>query len=83
FNWYDVKREEQTNLRIHPFCYMDSNMIFHEKRSPQEGLSELLFFYNECKSVNGTFICIFHNHLMGPGNIEWAKVYEQFLGQID
>lgn len=82
FFWYDVEREEKTNLKIHPFCYMDSNAIFHEKLTPEQALEELKYFYETCKNVNGTFISVMHNHLMGTDNPEWKDVYEKFLAKI-
>ncbi len=82
FFWYDVEREEKTNLKIHPFCYMDSNTIFHEKLTPGQAFEELIYFYNTCKNVNGTFISVMHNHLMGTDNPKWKDVYENFLTAI-
>ncbi|MDQ6761534.1 MAG: hypothetical protein M3015_02775, partial [Bacteroidota bacterium] len=83
FFWYDIEREEKTNLRIHPFCYMDSNVIFHEKLSPEDALEELKYFYTTCKNVNGTFISVMHNHLMGADNPDWKNIYETFLAEIN
>ncbi len=79
FYWYDIEREEKTNLLIHPFCYMDSNTIFHLNLTPEESFEELIYFYNTCKNVNGTFINIMHNHLMSDNDLEWRIIYEQFL----
>lgn len=79
FYWYDIEREEKTNLIVHPFCYMDSNIIFHQKLTPVQSFEELMNFYNTCKNVNGTFISIIHNHLMGSNDLEWRNAYEQFL----
>ncbi len=83
FFWYDVEREEKTNLKIHPFCYMDSNVIFHEKLSPEDALAELKYFYTTCKNVGGTFISVMHNHLMAADNPDWKNVYETFLAEIN
>lgn len=83
FFWYDIEREKATPLKIHPFCYMDSNTIFHEKLSPEEALEELKYFYTACKNVNGAFISVMHNHLIGENNPEWENVYKEFLAQIN
>lgn len=79
FFWYDIGREEKTNLIVHPFCYMDSNAIFHQKLTAQESFEELMYFYNTCKNVNGTFISVIHNHLMSDNDLAWRNAYEQFL----
>ncbi|MEP6597636.1 MAG: polysaccharide deacetylase family protein [Ginsengibacter sp.] len=83
FYWYDIEREQPTKLRIHPFCYMDSNAIFHQKNTPAEALEELIYYYKACEKVNGTFISIIHNHLTGSDNLEWNNVYEKFLAEIN
>ena len=82
FLWYDIEKEQQTNLRIFPFCYMDSNVIFHQKLSIEAAEQELMNYYNVCKKVNGIFIGIFHNHLMGDDNLQWRNLYERFLNKI-
>ncbi|MEO6221342.1 MAG: polysaccharide deacetylase family protein [Ginsengibacter sp.] len=79
FFWYDIDREEKTNLIVHPFCYMDSNSIFHKKLTAQESFEELMYYYNTCTQVNGTFISIVHNHFMGSNDLEWRNAYEEFL----
>ncbi len=79
FYWYDIEKEEKTNLLVHPFCYMDSNAIFHLNLTPEESFEELSYYYTACKDVNGTFIITMHNHLMGDNDIDWRNAYEQFL----
>ncbi len=82
FYWYDIEREETTNLKIHPFCFMDSVAIFDQKLSPSEALKELNYYYGICKKVKGSFISIMHNHLMGNNSLEWRNVYEEFLLKV-
>ena len=31
FYWYDLKKEQQTNLLLHPFCFMEANSFFEQK----------------------------------------------------
>jgi hypothetical protein len=81
FLWYDIEKEQQTSLRIYPFCFMDSNVIFHEKLSVDGAYEELLSYYNICRKLNGTLITIFHNHLMGEDNLQWRDLYERFLNE--
>jgi len=58
FCWYDLEKEEQTNLRIHPFCYMEANSYYEQKLSATEAFDELMYYYMICKKVNGTLITI-------------------------
>ena len=79
FYWYDIQREERTALIVHPFCYMDSNTIFHQKLTAEKSFEELMYFFNTCKDAGGPFITVMHNHLPGDNDLKWRNVYEQFL----
>ncbi len=81
FKWYDLQKEEQTNLTIHPFCYMEANSFFEQKLTIDEAAAELQSYYNIVKKVNGHFITIFHNHFLTEQTqwIAWRNMYENFL----
>ena len=81
FPWYDLSTELQTELTIYPYCYMEANSIFEQKFSPAEALDEMEQYCAITKQFNGTFITIFHNHLLTeqPGQIDWRNMYQQFL----
>jgi hypothetical protein len=84
FYWYDLAKEEQTRLLLYPFCFMDANSFFEQKLSPQQALDEMHQYYNIVKSVNGTFISIWHNTFLGTEKLftGWKEVYEQFIKEI-
>ena len=65
FFWYDLEKEEQTDLLLHPFCYMEANSFYEQKVSSQEALEEMLHYLNEVKKVNGTLITLWHNTFLG------------------
>jgi hypothetical protein len=81
FNWYDLEKEETTSLTLHPFCFMDANSFFEQKFSAQQALEEMRHYYNTCKSLNCTFISIWHNTFLGTEKKfkEWREVYEEFI----
>ena len=74
FLWYDLENDQQTKMRIHPFCYMDSLAVEDKKITREQAINELKYFYEVCKEVNGTFIPVMHNHLIAKGF--WLEVYE-------
>ncbi|MGQ0740173.1 MAG: polysaccharide deacetylase family protein [Bacteroidota bacterium] len=84
FYWYDLKSEKKSNLRLHPFCYMDANSFFEQKYSPQQALEEMLGYFNTIKSVNGTMITIWHNSFLGTHSrfTGWREVYREFVRKI-
>jgi hypothetical protein len=81
FAWYNLKTEQVTDLRIHPFTFMDATARFYSKQKPDEAWKEWEQLWHAVKKVNGTFISIAHNHLLGkaPENKGWAQWYEKVL----
>lgn len=81
FPWYNLKTEQATNLRIHPFTFMDATSRFYNKQKPDEAWKEWEQLWHAVKKVDGTFISIAHNHLLGkaPENKGWAQWYEKVL----
>src|ERR1022692_2600130 len=58
FYWYDLKKEQQTPLRIFPFCFMDANSFYEQKFTAQQAMTELLYYYHAIKKINGLMITI-------------------------
>jgi hypothetical protein len=81
FKWYDLQNEQETNLTIHPFCYMEANSYFEQKMTPTQAEDELQHYYDVVKNVNGQLITIFHNHFLTeqPEWVSWRRMYEHFL----
>jgi hypothetical protein len=84
FYWYDLEKEQQTNLLVHPFCFMEANSFFEQKYLPQRAYEEMMHYYSAVKDVNGTLITIWHNNFLGtyPLFSGWRDVYEEFVRQV-
>ena len=84
FYWYDLEKEEQTQLELFPFCFMDANSFFEQKQTPQQALEEMMKYFEVIKSVNGTMITIWHNTFLGTHRrfAGWKEIYQQFIGSI-
>lgn len=81
FTWYDLKKEEATSFRVHPFCFMDTTAMYEEKMNAQqafEALSEMKKLLQQC---NSQLITIFHNFSLGtdPAWKEWKEAYGNFI----
>ncbi|MGZ8538785.1 MAG: hypothetical protein ACXWV9_11005, partial [Flavisolibacter sp.] len=85
FKWYDLKNEKQTELTIHPFCFMDANAYYEQKLSAEEALIELMQYYEVIKSVNGTMITLWHNNFLGTAKEfeGWRGAYEKFVAILE
>lgn len=62
FYFYDLKKEERTELRFHPFIFMDSAMIDHLKISPEAATEAIKNLVNQVKVHGGEAIGIWHNY---------------------
>lgn len=81
FYWYDLQKEEETTMRLFPFCFMDANAYFEQHLTPSQAMSELMHYYHHIRKVNGLMVTIWHNHFLGtdPAFAGWREVYEVFL----
>ncbi len=81
FYWYDLEKENNTDLLLFPFCFMDANSFYEQQQTAAQALQELNTFYAEVKSVNGMLITIWHNHFLGTDPLYkgWKNSYGQFL----
>ncbi|MGC4100280.1 polysaccharide deacetylase family protein [Ferruginibacter sp.] len=84
FFWYNLQKEEQTELRIHPFCFMDANAFYEQKLTAAQAYEELMHYYTACKQVNGTLSTIWHNNFLGTDKMfkGWKEVYEKFVEKV-
>lgn len=84
FYWYDMEKEEATNLLLHPFCYMEANSFYEQKYSPAQALEEMRHYFKIVKAVDGTLITIWHNTFLGKDEKfkGWREVYKQFVEEV-
>jgi hypothetical protein len=84
FYWYDLEKEANTVLRVHPFCFMDANSFYEQRQDPGQTFEELMHYLAVCKQVNGTLISIWHNHILGTAAdfSGWKEIYEKFIAQV-
>jgi hypothetical protein len=81
FQWFDLSRNINTSLRIHPFCYMEANSYFECKQSVDEAETEWRELEKLVRSVNGQMITIWHNIFLGSQKrfAGWGDRYVQWL----
>ncbi len=81
FYFYDLDREEETTLRIVPFAVMDATMRYYLKLKPEEAINTIIPLIKEVKSVNGTFVSLWHNESLGDKFpwTGWRQVYDDMV----
>lgn len=78
FSFYDINMEVQQPIRIHPFAVHDYALLNYT--SKKEILTAIYSLYLDIKKVNGRFITIFSNELLGgPQKVDWLDLYRNVL----
>lgn len=81
FYWYDLEQEQQTELLVFPFCFMDANAYYEQNNTAATALNEMKDLYQSVKAVNGLFSTLWHNNFLGtdPAFAGWKEVYADFI----
>ena len=79
YKWFDLERNEQTQLTIHTSVIMEGTLRDYNKLSSQNALNTSLQLLAEVKKHGGEFISIFHNDSFTKNNSEWIKLYQTLL----
>ena len=78
FNFYDLENEVQTDLKVHPFAYMDGVLNDHLKLNTEMALDTVQILRKNVVEVKGTFTSIWHNESLS--NVDrwsgWQEVFE-------
>lgn len=79
FYFYDINLEIQQPVRIHPFALHDYALVnFKSKEEMDHRIGSI---YDEVKKVNGDFITVFSNELLGgtAHKVDWKELYTDVL----
>jgi hypothetical protein len=64
FYWFDLERNEQTSLLVHPFAAMDVTLQRYKSLSMEDAMALCKNMMHEVYAVNGTFITLWHNETL-------------------
>lgn len=79
YKWFDLKKNESTNLTIHTSVIMEGTLRDYNKLSSENAQQVSLNLMNEVKKHGGEFISIFHNDSFVAEQKEWIEVYKTIL----
>ena len=84
FHFYDLEQEMETPLKVTPFQVMDRTLKDYMKLSPISAVEKIRKLVDAVRSVNGTFVSIWHNDAFSDtGEWEgWKIVYLEMLNHI-
>ncbi|GGW23923.1 polysaccharide deacetylase family protein [Arenibacter certesii] len=81
FYFYDILLEVQQPIKIHPFAVHDYSLL--RFRTKEEALSEVEALALEVKRVNGTFVTVFSNELLGgEAKLDWKDLYRNIIKKV-
>ena len=78
FYFYDITMEIQQPIRVHPFAVHD--YAFINTKNKEVILEQVDALYRQIREVNGNFVLIFSNELLG-GNakLDWKGLYQTII----
>jgi len=85
FNWFDLGRNQCTDLRIKPVTWMEGTFAEDLSLSPGEAWKMMKKLLHTVYEYNGHFIPIWHNHTIAETGLYkgWRAVFEQMLNEIE
>lgn len=81
FPFFDLSRNEETALLVHPVSVMDVTLKDYLRLTPQNSLEVIGRMVQSVKHVDGEFVSLWHNESLGnTGRWRgWRAVYEAML----
>ena len=73
-----MKHNMQTDLRIHPFAFMDATFVHYRRTDPKESLEKILEMMNYVKETGGPFVGLWHNSSFTENKEYkgWTRIFE-------
>ncbi len=78
FHFYDINMEVRQPLKVHPFAVHDYALVNFDSRAAV--FEKMDRIYRNIKEVNGSFVSVFSNELLGSKHkLNWLDLYNFFL----
>jgi hypothetical protein len=83
YRFYDLDLETETQLMVYPFTVMEATLKYYMKLSPEEAKRHISDMVAKVRSVNGTFISLWHNETLSDEDIweGWRGVFTHLVKQ--
>lgn len=83
YRFYDLDLETETQLMVYPFAVMEATLKYYMKLSPEEAKQRISEMVAKVRSVNGTFIGLWHNETLSDEGIweGWRDVFTHMVNE--
>lgn len=84
FYWYDLEKEESTELLLFPFCFMEANSYFEQSQNAVQAFEELRAYTRAVQKTGGFFCMIWHNNFLTQNDpwTSWREAYKTYLEDV-
>lgn len=84
FLWYDLQKEEVTNLTIHPFAVMDATLKNYLRFNKEQSLERVIALRKSIEKYNGHFCLLWHNESVSNFGQwkDWSSIFPEVLAII-
>lgn len=81
FYFYDLNREEYTDLKLIPFCFMDITPMHYMGKNLEESRKVASHMINKVEQVGGMFCTLWHNESLSDSERwkGWRPLYRHIL----
>jgi len=76
FNFYNLKADQETTLRVYPFMFMDTTLEDYLSLAPDAYLKAVTPIMEEVQFVGGTLIGIWHNYALADNLLKHKAMLE-------
>jgi hypothetical protein len=85
FYWFDLQKNERTNLLVYPVTYMDGALAEDLKLSSEQALEKIKSLAATVKKYNGYLVSIWHNHTVNDHFSwkGWKSVFEKSINLLN
>ncbi len=79
YPWFDLEKNEITDLIIHSSTVMEGTLRDYNKLTPKQASETIRALLEQTKKYGGEFVSVWHNDSFVPEQKEWIEVYKALL----
>lgn len=84
FSWYDLKKDEVTDLTIHPFAVMDATLKNYLRFNKEQSIERVVELRKSIEKYGGHFCLLWHNESVSDFGQwkDWSTIFPEVLAAI-